>query len=76
MRIALQGKLFNANNAKDHELINKLEGSKDFEKKSDSIISNLLAGTPLTLAASKQLLTQGLGVSSIEEAFQKNLPNL
>ena len=74
MEIALQGKLFDAHQAEADGLINQVLSTEDFEKEADSLIGDLLAGAPLALAASKQLLLQGLEVQSIEEAFQKNYP--
>ena len=74
MEIALTGRLFSADEALAHGLLNAVVDAAELTAEVERWNSALLATAPLALRATKQLMLQGLACGSVEAAFAATYP--
>lgn len=75
MDIALTGRLFDASTAQRFGLINQVaDAPADLMDVTRSIARQIIECAPLAIKATKQMITGGLGQSSLERAFACNYP--
>lgn len=74
MEIALTGRLFSAEEALNYGLLNAVVDAADLTAEVKRWTSALLAGAPLALRATKQMMLRGLAHRSVEAAFAATYP--
>lgn len=74
MEIALTGRLFSAERAKEYGLVNSVVAAEDFDAALADLISELNACAPLSLQATKQMMRRGLEAGPLEAAFSARYP--
>ncbi len=74
MEVALTGQLFTAEKAQSLGLINSVVEPEDFDKAVSELVATLLNAAPLSHQATKEMMQQGLGATTLEEAFADTYP--
>ena len=74
MEIALGGNLFDAAQAREYGLINRVVASEDLSKVAANLAKGLLDCAPLSLLATKQMMIEGLSQPSLDAAFGAEYP--
>ena len=69
MEIALTGALFDANQAKEFGLINRIAESENLRETVMSLAEEILEGAPISVRATKQIIADGLTEASLQAAF-------
>jgi len=69
MDIALSGRLFSAETARDYGLINQVVDADVLMDTVRGLANELLEGAPMALRATKQMMLEGLGAASLQAAF-------
>ncbi len=69
MEIALSGELFSAERALEYGLINRVVDAGALMQAATELANGLLAGAPMALRATKQMMLDGLGKPSLAAAF-------
>lgn len=74
MEIALGGNLFDAVQAKEYGLINHIVAAEDMRETVKKLAKGLLDCAPMSLRATKQMITEGLSQPSLDAAFGAAYP--
>lgn len=74
MEVALTGRIFDAEEACRLGLINQVVEAGELVGAIGDLIAALEKGAPLALQASKQMMSDGLSVASLQDAFQNRYP--
>jgi len=69
MEIALTGALFDANQAKEFGLINRIAEPENLRETVTSLAEEILEGAPISVRATKQIIADGLTEASLQAAF-------
>tara|TARA_B100001123_G_scaffold420457_1_gene526825 strand:- start:701 stop:1432 length:732 start_codon:yes stop_codon:yes gene_type:complete len=70
MEFALTGNLFDAETALSYGFINKVVEPQSLQAETEKLVNDLLAGSPLALRATKQMIFKGLDADTLKKAYQ------
>lgn len=76
MDIALSGRLFSADDALGYGLINAVVDANELDSEIERRTSEIIAGGPLAIAATKRMMQDGLNAASLAAAYATQYPEL
>ncbi len=75
MEIALTGRLFGAVEAYEFGLVNRVVKPAELESAVGALIGQIRRGAPLSIRATKEMISRGLDEASLEQAFARSYPS-